>query len=293
MRGRPGRSFALLVGIGAGLELGGAGVAFFGLETMARCYWAWFPGVTRPRFPLACTRPIAGVGFHPFVRVAIPLGLLCATVILAGVRGAALAHSMRKADLILGPSAPEVPDELAGAAMRARAERVELRDDDEPYALCIGMLRPCIAVSTGLLGHLGREELAAVLAHEELHRRRRAPLRQLVARVTARALFFVPLLDDLLEVHLVEEEILADRTSSAIVGRRPLALALTKLASAPILLAGASGFGRVLALPYRVRALQDGSMPLPQVGLSRMDVSGISLGVLVVLVVWMPLSGLH
>jgi hypothetical protein len=49
----------------------------------------------------------------------------------------------------------------------------------------------------------------------------------------------------------------------------------------------------VLALPYRVRALQDGSMPLPQVGLSRMDVSGISLGVLVVLVVWMPLSGLH
>ncbi len=293
MRRRPGRSFALLVGIGAGLELGGAGVAFFGLETMARCYWAWFPGVTRPRFPLACTRPITGTGFHLFVPVAILLGLLCATVILAGVRGAALAHSMRKADLILGPSAPEVPDELAGAAMRARAERVELRDDDEPYALCIGMLRPRIVVSTGLLGHLGREELAAVLAHEELHRRRRAPLRQLVARVTARALFFVPLLDDLLEVHLVEEEILADRTSSAIVGRRPLALALTKLASAPILLAGASGFGRVPALPYRVRALQDGSMPLPQVGLSRMVVSGISLGLLVVLVVWMPLSGLH
>ncbi len=36
MTRRPGRSFALLVGIGAGLELGGAGLAFFGLETMAQ-----------------------------------------------------------------------------------------------------------------------------------------------------------------------------------------------------------------------------------------------------------------
>jgi hypothetical protein len=86
MRGRPGRSFALLVGLGAGLELGGAGVAFFGLDTMARCYWAWFPGAAQSRFPLACNRPIAGTGFHLFVPVAILLGVLCATVILAGLR---------------------------------------------------------------------------------------------------------------------------------------------------------------------------------------------------------------
>ena len=292
MGGRPGRSFALLVGIGAGLELGGATVALFGLRTMARCYWAWFPG-TQSRFPLECNRPITGVGFHLFIPVAILLGLLCATVILAGARAVVLARSVRKADLVLGPRLPELPDELATAAMLAQAERVELREDDEPYALCIGMLCPRIAVSTGLLGHLGREELAAVLAHEELHRRRRAPLRQMVARVTARALFFVPLLDDLLEVHLVEEEILADRTSSAIVGRRALALALGKLSSAPTVVIGASGFGRVRALPYRVRALQEGSMPLPHLGLPRVVVSGISLGALVVLVVWMPLYGLH
>lgn len=293
MTRRPGRSFAVLVGIGAGLELGAAVAAFFGLGTMARCYWAWFPGVGRPRFPWACTRPIAGAGFHLFVPVAILLGVLWTTVVLAGLRAVVLSRSVRRADLVLGRRVPEVPDELATAAMLARAERVELRDDDEPFALCIGMLRPRVAVSTGLLRHLGREELAAVLAHEELHRRRRAPLRQLVARVTARALFFVPLLDDLLEVHLVEEEILADRTSSLIVGRRALALALSKLSSSPISIVGASGFGRVPALPYRVRALEDGSMPLPRLGLPRVVMSGISLGALVVLVVWMPLSGLH
>jgi Zn-dependent protease with chaperone function len=293
MRGRPGRSFALLVGLGAGLELGGAGVAFFGLDTMARCYWAWFPGAAQSRFPLACNRPIAGTGFHLFVPVAILLGVLCATVILAGLRAVALSRSVRKADLILGPRLAGVSPKVRIAAMLARAEHVELRDADEPYALCIGMLRPQIAVSTGLLGHLDCEELAAVLAHEELHRRRRAPLRQIVARVTARALFFVPLLDDLLEVHLVEEEILADRASVGIVGRRALALVLGKLSSAPISVVGSSGFGRVSALPYRVRALQEGSMPLPRVGISRMVVSGISLSALAVLVIWMPLSGIH
>ena len=152
MRGRPGRSFALLVGIGAGLELGGVGVALVGLDTMARCYWAWLPGAAR--FPLACNRAITGVGFHLFVPVAILLGVLCATVILAGVRAVALALSMRKADVILGPRLPELPDELATAVTLARAERIELRDDAEPYALCIGMLRPRIAVTTGLLRHL-------------------------------------------------------------------------------------------------------------------------------------------
>ena len=293
MRRRPGRSFVLLVGVGAGLELGGAAVACFGLDTMARCYWAWLPGGARPRFPLACTRPIAGVGFHLFVPVAFLLGLLCATVILAGVRAVALGRSVRKADLILGPRVPEVPDKLATAAMRAGAQRVELRHNDEPYALCIGMLHPRVAVSTGLVAHLGRDELAAVLAHEELHRLRLAPLRQLVARVTARGLFFVPLLDDLLEVHLVEEEILADRSAASIVGRRALALALGKLSSAPALVAGASGFGRVPALPYRVKALQEGSTPLPRLGLPRVVMSGISLAALVVLVAWMPVAGFH
>jgi beta-lactamase regulating signal transducer with metallopeptidase domain len=291
MRGRPGRSFTLLVAMGVAIELGGAGIAFFGLDTMARCYWAWLPAAAQ--FPLVCNRAITGVGFHLFVPVAILLGVLGATVILAGVRAVTLARSLRKADLILGPRLPEPPDELLTAAMLARAERVELRDDDEPYALCIGMLRPRIAVSTGLLRHLGHEELAAVLAHEELHRRRRAPLRQAVARVIARALFFAPLLGDLLDVHLVEEEILADRTSSGIVGRRALALALGKLSSAPTVVAGAAGFGRVSALPYRVKALQEGSMPLPRLDLSRVVMSGISLGGLVALVVWMPLSGPH
>lgn len=293
IRARPGRSFALLVGAGVGLELGGAGAACLGIGTVARCEWAFPPGGAGPRFPSACTTPIAGVGFHFFVPAVILVGLLGATVLVAGLHAVALGRSARRADMILGPPLPRLPDDLVGAATRAGAQRVELREDDAPYALCIGALHPRVAVSTGLLAHLSRDEVAAVLAHEELHRRRLAPLRQQVARVITRALFFLPLLGDLLEIHLVEEEILADRRSTAIAGRRALARALGKLAGAASVATMASGFGRVSALPYRVRALQEGTMPLPPLRLRSVLASAVSLGALVVLVTWMPLAGLR
>lgn len=294
MTRRPGRSFVLLVGIGTGLELGGAAIAYFGLQTMAQCYyWPWFPGVGQGRFPAVCMQPLAGAGVHLFVPVALLIGLLCASAILAGVRAVGLLRSARKADVVLGPRLAEFPEVLVEAVAQAGAERVELRDDGAPYAFCIGLLRPRIAMSTELLQTLGRDELAAVLAHEELHRRRRAPLRQIVARATARALFFMPFLDDLLEIHVVEEEILADRGSAAIVGRRPLAEALGKLLSTPSVVSGVSGFGRTSALPYRVKALGEGTMPLPKLGLLRAVASGAALGVLVLLVLWMPISGVH
>lgn len=294
MRRRPGRSFALLVGMGAVLEFGGAAIAYAGIQTMAQCYyWTWFPGVGQGHFPAACMQPLAGAGFHLFVPVALLLGVLCASAILAGVRAVGLVRSARNADLVLGPCLSELPEALTDAVAQVGGERVELRGDAEPYALCIGVLRPRIAVSTGLVQVLGRDELAAVLAHEELHRRRRAPLRQIAARVIARGLFFVPLLDDLLEVHVVEEEILADRKSAATVGRRPLAAALGKLLSTPSMAAGTSGFGRTSALPYRVKALGEDRMPLPKLGLPRVVASGATLGALVLLMLWMPISGLH
>jgi hypothetical protein len=52
--------------------------------------------------------------------------------------------------------------------------------DDEPYAVCLGLWRPEIYVSTGLCARLSPSALRAALAHEESHRRRRDPLRLLV-----------------------------------------------------------------------------------------------------------------
>ena len=52
---------------------------------------------------------------------------------------------------------------------------------DEVLCFCIGLLRPRIVVSTGLVELLDQAELEAVLAHEASHQRRRDPMRLMVA----------------------------------------------------------------------------------------------------------------
>jgi hypothetical protein len=59
-------------------------------------------------------------------------------------------------------------------------------DMDGPLALTAGLIRPRIFISTRLLEALSPAELAAVVGHEQAHRRRRDALRQLVAEVLAR-----------------------------------------------------------------------------------------------------------
>jgi Zn-dependent protease with chaperone function len=59
-------------------------------------------------------------------------------------------------------------------------------DMDSPLALTAGLIRPRIYLSKRLLDDLSPAELAAVVGHEQAHRRRRDALRQLVAEVLAR-----------------------------------------------------------------------------------------------------------
>ncbi len=59
-------------------------------------------------------------------------------------------------------------------------------DMDSPLALTAGLIHPRIYLSKRLLDDLSPAELAAVVRHEQAHRRRRDALRQLVAEVLAR-----------------------------------------------------------------------------------------------------------
>lgn len=94
------------------------------------------------------------------------------------------------------------------------ATTVGVIQDDRPRAFCHGLLRPRIYVSSGALSTLGPPELAALLAHERHHARRRDPLRFAVARVLGGALFFLPVLPRLLERCTDEAEIAADEAAS-------------------------------------------------------------------------------
>jgi Zn-dependent protease with chaperone function len=52
---------------------------------------------------------------------------------------------------------------------------------DEPQAFVVGMLRPRMYLSEGLLGRIDPRDLESVMAHESSHIRRRDPLRRLTA----------------------------------------------------------------------------------------------------------------
>jgi Zn-dependent protease with chaperone function len=286
-----GRSFVALVGIGLALELTGGTMGLFGIDTIARCYWAWFPGSGLP--PSVCMRPISGAGFHLFVPAVALLALLCLTVCLGVFRAVRLACRVRRLSERLGPSFPELPEEVAAAARNAGASRVEVREHELAFGVCLGMFRPRVVVSTALVQLLDGEELVAVLAHEERHRSRRAPLRQVVARAIAKSLFFLPVLTVILDAHLVDEEIVADREALAVAGQQPLVRALAKLADKVDASEAVAQFGGISALLTRLRALEGGALDPLRVGPRRMAVSAVSLGTLVLLVLWMPIAGLH
>jgi hypothetical protein len=112
----------------------------------------------------------------------------------------------------------------------------------EPLAFCAGYVRPRIYLSHGLLEELSPEELRAVVAHEREHLRRRDPLRRLVARALADALFFVPLLRRSSARYVALGELAADDAAVAELGRRqPLASALLKFSEREITLAPVAG----------------------------------------------------
>lgn len=291
MTRRPGRSFALLVGVGAGLEVIGVGAALLGLDTIGRCEWAWMPGYGN-HAPQACMTPIPGVGFHLFVPVVLLLALVCTSALLGGLRCVRMAKRVARLSSRLGAPVLPLPEAVAAAVLRARASCLEVRRHESPFAVCIGIRRPRVVVSTALVDLLGPDELVAVLVHEERHRRRRAPLRRLLGQATVRGLFFIPVLHDLLDAHLLDEEVVADRDAAHLAGRRPLVVALEKLATAASF-EGASAFAEVSSLSARLRALATGANEPLHFRLRRVAGSVVSLGALALLIAWMPLAGLH
>lgn len=83
----------------------------------------------------------------------------------------------------------------------------------EVEAFCAGYLAPRIYVSTASVTSLGGDELAAVLAHERHHRDRRDPLRLLLIRSLAAALFFMPALRRLTDRYVALAELAADEAA--------------------------------------------------------------------------------
>jgi bla regulator protein blaR1 len=105
---------------------------------------------------------------------------------------------------------------------------VRVIDSASPHAFCAGYLRPRVYISRGALEILSEPELAAVLSHEDRHRRTRDPLRFACGRLLSQALFFLPALRPLGVRYEELAELQADEAAvRASAGERgPLAAAL-------------------------------------------------------------------
>lgn len=113
------------------------------------------------------------------------------------------------------------------------AIQVEVVGSRTANAFCVGIIRPRVMVTRGLLEHLDEEELRAALMHEVEHARARGPLKVALAHVAARAFFWLPALGDLLDRFILLSELAADRAAVKVTSRSALAGALSEVIEAP------------------------------------------------------------
>jgi len=116
--------------------------------------------------------------------LALWLPLVPAAAALAALTGWAL-QEPRLTDEVLRPLAPLFVAPVAAVWLRAawRARRALARPRVPPLAATIGLFRPRIAIDPRLSRELDAAARAAVLAHEEAHRRHRDPLRIWLAQI--------------------------------------------------------------------------------------------------------------
>jgi Zn-dependent protease with chaperone function len=105
---------------------------------------------------------------------------------------------------------------------------------DSPQAFLVGLLRPTLYVTRGLLLPDHRADLGSVLAHERAHIRRRDPLRRFVAAIALP--FHLPFVSEALERRLAQaNEMAADEEAATRLGNaHRVATALVRLARASL-----------------------------------------------------------
>ena len=102
---------------------------------------------------------------------------------------------------------------------------------DGVIACSRGVLFPSIWISDRAVASLDDEELAAVLAHEDHHCRRRDPARRQVLEVLSHALFAFPVVREATRAFLRMAEFAADDAASKVTSARATAQALLAFAS--------------------------------------------------------------
>jgi len=175
------------------------------------------------------------------------------------------------------------------ARQRALEDTIDFVDDAEAYSFAYGLRTPRVVVSRGLADRLGLDELQAVLAHEAYHVKSRDPLKIVITRAMAPAMFFLPVLRPLHERYAVGRELAADRRAIRASGTSALARALLNVGGGPPLsdLSAAAAIGGPDMLDVRVAQLETGMEPeLPHASRLTTVISATVLAAVTAALVW-------
>lgn len=163
-------------------------------------------------------------------------------------------HARAMRELPVARVSPLSPLGIAAARAGLAVSRVRAVNGLPMPAFTSGWLAPRVVVAADLPERLSADELAAVLAHEAAHVRRRDPLRLFALRALASLLFWLPVLRRVAADLEDEVEIMADDAVPGALAL-PLASAVLKLGAGEQALAGTVGFQRADLLPRRIRRL--------------------------------------
>lgn len=137
------------------------------------------------------------------------------------------------------------------------ANKTYLIESEKRFAFCLGVRSPKIYFSTALLSILNKQEIEAVLRHEQYHLHNRDTFIMLIASIGESLLPFFPLLSDFLYNFRIDREVAADKEAIRGLGvPTPLISVLKKLLATPSLTTvAASAIADEDTLEPRIKAL--------------------------------------
>ncbi len=165
----------------------------------------------------------------------ITMLLLLPSGMWAGGRGLAVWRRTRRLLARTQPYSPRRwPDLDAAIAMHPQGrQRLRVLEAPYPVACTVGLWRPRILLSTGMIATLSPAEIRAVIGHEWGHVMRRDPLRVALLQWCSNALWFLPIVGALAQESTRIMEDAADDVAVALTGQPlELAEALVKTAKA-------------------------------------------------------------
>ena len=259
------RSFWALVAVSLAGEGAAAALAWRALAVELPCHLG---GIQIPVASMAaCVKPGPLIGRHALLAALLVGAVAAATLLAAAVELARQLFGLHRVQGVLR----RLP-RLAGSLPRPPGEgprRLVIVDLEQPHCFTIGLLRPVVVISSGLVAALTSEELHAALCHEGAHARRHDPLRALTASIATAAVLFAPVLRDLEASARVGEEVEADRLAAERCGVIPLLSALRSLLESGAPRAPLSSMAARTALAERIGAL-DGRPPRLALGRLRL-----------------------